>query len=292
MDSSIVEENRRISRLIQALIGWIFWDPFAEKRYEALGVPGRVGYMTRAAPLAAAGDDAIIGAFSTIHPKIVRGMLGAIRAATTFETMWAARDQAVVEGLRTYLTAGQCDALAAQREALWRAVEACPVPGRTFFAAHLALERPDDPLLSAWHGANGVREWRADTHMAILVSEGLDAAEASILHSAWMGYPHDWVPASRGWNGEELAAGFESLEAKGLADAASATVNNEGIALREHIEQRTDELSCVPWAAIGLDATRAIADALEPIAPVLLKRVDDTVGQYWMPAARGRHPYG
>ena len=292
MDEAIVEENQRISRLIQALIGWIFWDPGAMRRYEALGVPGAIGYMTRAAPLAALGEEAVIAAFSTIHPNIVRFGFAAIQKSTTFEAMWAARDEAIVEGLRSYLTSEQCDALAAQEGALWQAVEACPLPGRTFFGALKALERPDDPLLSAWHGANGVREWRADTHMAILVHEDLDAVEASILHSAWMGYPQEWVPQSRGWDDESQAAGFARLEAKSLADANARRVNERGIMLREEIEQRTDEVSSTPWAAIGLAATRAIADVLEPIAPVLVGRVDDTAGQYWMPAARGRNPYG
>ncbi len=292
MDEAIVEENRRISRLIQGLIGWIFWDPGAMRRYEALGVPGAIGYMTRAAPLAALGEEAVIAAFSTIHPNIVRFGFAAINKNTTFEAMWAARDEAIVEGLRSYLTPEQCDALSSLEAPLWQAVAACPLPGRTFFGALLALERPSDPLLSAWHGANGVREWRADTHMAILVREDLDAVEASILHSAWMGYPQDWVPQSRGWDDESQSAGFALLEAKGLADAKAGRVNERGIALREEIEQRTDEVSSTPWSAIGLVATRAIADALEPIAPVLLGRVDDTAGQYWMPAARGRNPYG
>ncbi len=292
MDAEIVHENRRLARLIQALIGRIFWDPGAMRRYEALGVLGAIGYKTRAAPLAALGEEAVIAAFSTIHPNIVRFSFAAINKSTTFEAMWAARDEAIVEGLRSYLTSEQCDSLAAQAEPLWQAVDACPLPGRTFFGAVKALERPSDPLLSAWHGANGVREWRADTHMAILVREDLDAVEASILHSAWMGYPQDWVPQSRGWNEESQAAGFASLEAKGLADAKAGRVNDRGIALREEIEQRTDEVSSTPWAAIGLDATKAIADVLEPIAPVLLGRVDDTAGQYWMPAARGRNPYG
>lgn len=293
MDERILEETKRLGRLTQSLIGWIFWDPGAEGRYEALGVPGRLGYVgTRAAPLANAGDDAVIAAFSTIHPNIVRAGLAAVRRSTTFEAMWAARNEAIAEGLHAFLTPEQCAALAAQDETLWRAVAACPIGGRTFFGAHLSMERPSDPLLSAWHGASNEREWRADTHMAILVHENLDAVEASILHSAWMGYPHDWVPRSRGWQNDELAAGFASLEAKGLADAAMGLVNERGIARREEIEQRTDDLGTIPWAAIGLDATRAIADALEPIAPTLLKRVDDTAGKYWMPAARGRNPYG
>jgi hypothetical protein len=293
VNQRIIKETKRLARGNQSLIGWIFWDPGAERRYEALGVPGRLGYVgTRAAPLAPAGDDAVIAAFSTIHPNIVRAGLAAVRRTTTFDAMWEARDDAVVEGLRAYLTSEQCDALIALRDDLWRAVEACPVSGRTFFAAHLALERPAEPLLSAWHAASAVREWRADTHMAILVREDLNAVEASILHSAWMGYPHDWVARSRGWQDEEVAAGFASLGAKGLADAADGLVSERGVALREAIEERTDELGAIPWAAIGLDATTRIADVFEEVASALLRRVDDTAGKYWMPAARGRNPYG
>jgi hypothetical protein len=162
MDERIIEETRRLSRLNQALIGWIFWDPTAEAKYEALGVPGRLGYIgTRAAPLASAGDDAVIAAFSTIHPNIVRAGLAAVRRSTTFEAIWNARNEAIVEGLRAYLKPEQCDAIVATREATWRAVEACPLHGRTFFAAHLTMARPSDPLLSAWHAASNVREWRS-----------------------------------------------------------------------------------------------------------------------------------
>jgi hypothetical protein len=94
MEDSLIDEVRRLARLNQALIGWIFWDPGADRRYEALGVPGRLGYIgTRAAPLAAAGDDAVIAAFSTIHPNIVRAGLAAVRRTTTFEAMWAARNE-------------------------------------------------------------------------------------------------------------------------------------------------------------------------------------------------------
>jgi hypothetical protein len=127
--------------------------------------------------------------------------------------------------------------------------------------------------------------------VAILVNENLDAVEASLLHSAWQGYPHDWVARSRGWNDAEVAAGFASLEARGFADANAGAVNERGIALRDDIEQRTDRIGSIPWAALGIEATAAISDALEPIAPILLMRVDNTAGKYWMPAARGRKPY-
>lgn len=278
-------QTRHVSRLIHSLVGWIFWDPGVEKRYEAMGVPGRLGYIGgRAAPLACAGDDAIIAAFSTIHPSIVRGGLGVVRAKTTFEAMWRARDEAVVEGLRAYLDDEHARRIESLGPALWRAVEACPVAGRTFFAAHLAMPRPDDALLSAWHAANAVREWRGDNHMALLVAYGLDAPEASILHSAWMQYEHDWVPRSRGWGDAEIAGAFERLERRGLADGVR--VSARGLELREEIELRTDEISARPWETLGLAETRRICAVLEPIAPVLLARIDATAGANWMPAAR------
>jgi hypothetical protein len=278
-------QTRHVSRLIHSLVGWIFWDPGAERRYEAMGVPGRLGYIGgRAAPLACAGDDAIIAAFSTIHPSIVRGGLGIVRAKTTFEAMWQARDEAVVEGLRAYLTPEQASDVASLAAPLWRAVEACPVEGRTFFAAHLARPRPGDALLSAWDAANAVREWRGDNHMALLVAYGLDAPEASILHSAWMRYEHDWVPRSRGWGDADIAAAFERLGRRGLADGNR--VNGRGLELREEIERRTDEISARPWETLGFDETQRICAVLEPIAPALLARIDATAGANWMPAAR------
>jgi hypothetical protein len=283
----VVIETRRVSQLIQALIGWIFWDPGAERRYEALGVPPKLGYFgTRAAPLAPAGDEAVVAAFTTIKPAIIRAGLAAVRRTTTFEAMWEARNEMIVEGLGAYLSAEHVDAIASLDDVLWRVVAACPLEGRTFFGAHFRMGRPSDPLLSAWHGASMEREWRADTHMAILTAHGLGPVEASILHSAWMGYPHEWVGNSRGWNAEETAEGFASLRRRGLAEADRDLVNAAGITLRQEIEDRTDELGAAPWRAIGVDAIRGICDVLQPIAPILLARVDATAGPRYMPAAR------
>jgi hypothetical protein len=282
-----IDATRRVSQVIQALIGWIFWDPGAERRYEALGVPAKLGYFgSRAAPLAPAGDDAVIAAFSTIKPAVIRAGLAAVRNNTTFDAIWHARDEAIVEGLRSYLTSAQIDAVAALDDLLWRVVAACPLEGRTLFGAHLRMGRPADLLLSAWHGASNEREWRGDTHMALLVSYGLNAIEASILHSAWMGYPHDWIGKSRAWNDDETRDGFASLRDRGLAEPASDAVNDAGIALRQEIEDRTDELCSVHWRTLSLNEIEQIIDTLKPLAPILLARVDETAGPLYMPAAR------
>ncbi|MCU0269794.1 MAG: hypothetical protein MUF83_14275 [Acidimicrobiales bacterium] len=285
----------RNARSVQTLIGWIFWDPGAIERYTALGLPGPLGYVpSRAAPLAPAGDDAVVAAFSTIHPDAIRVSLQAARAATTFEAVWAARDDAVRAGLHTYV-GDHVEAIAAMADWLWDAVEACPPSGRVLFGACRSLPRPDDPLLSAWHAVNCLREWRGDTHMALLVEADLGPVEASLLHSAWVGYPHDWIARSRMWADAAIDAGCASLAARGLAEREPSStddgwrVSPAGVALRQRIEDRTDALTTTPWEAVGADRARRFAAVAEPPCEVLLQRVDDTAGPRYQPASRLHH---
>ena len=42
-----------------------------------------------------------------------------------------------------------------------------------FFGAHLRMPRPSDAVLSGWHAVNCLREWRGDTHWALVVAAGL-----------------------------------------------------------------------------------------------------------------------
>ena len=80
----------RNARSVQTTIGWIFWDPGAVERYEALGVPGPLGYRgARGAPLAPAGPDAVIAAFGSITPVGIRIAFTLIK---DFDALWRARD--------------------------------------------------------------------------------------------------------------------------------------------------------------------------------------------------------
>ena len=273
----------RISRSVQTTIGWIFWDPGAVRLYEALGVPGALGYVaSRAAPLAPAGPDAVIAAFGSISPPVVRW---AFDLVTDFEPFWHARNEAVVEGLREYAPA-IVEPLTAAGPHLWHVVDGLPSVGRVLFGAHLRMARPDDPLLSGWHAVNCIREWRGDTHWALVAAAGLSGIEASILHNAWLGYEVDWLPQSRGSGPDEIAAGWASLRAKGLADDEG--VMQVGVDLRQQIEDDTDRLCRQIWQSYGADRTLALAEALEPPCELLLKRVDETAGPNYQPASRLR----
>jgi hypothetical protein len=291
--SDPIQAATRCSRSVQTTIGWIFWDPGAVARYADLGLPGPVGYIAaRAAPLAPAGPDAVIAAFGSISPAAIRYTFDAVaeQAAhhgTSFDAAWSARDEAVVAGLTEHAP-GIVEPLTRLGPELWPIVAQLPTVGRTFYAAHLRMGRPDDPLLSGWHAINCLREWRGDTHWALVAAAGLTGVEASILHNAWLGYDEGWLPRSRGSTAEEIGDALASLEAKGLA--AEGQVTADGVRLRQRIEADTDRLTTLPWELLGPDGCRRFAEDLEPPCERLLRRVDETAGPNYQPASRIRPP--
>jgi hypothetical protein len=281
-----VEITRRNARAVQTTIGWIFWDPGAVSRYERLGLPGPLGYIaSRAAPLAPAGADAVIAAFGSISPPGIRLAFDLVAQGTTFDDVWAARDAAVVDGLRDHAPE-IVDPLRAHGPDLWRVVEQLPTVSRVFFAAHLRMPRPNDPLLSGWHAVNCLREWRGDLHWALVAGAELDGTEASILHNAWLGYERDWLPKSRGTDPRELERAWRALEQRDLV--CDGSVTPEGISLRQHLEEETDRLGTLPWQLLGETRARQFATDFEPPCEALLRRVDVTAGPNYQPASRIR----
>jgi hypothetical protein len=281
-----VATTARNARSVQTTIGWIFWDPGAVARYEALGLLGPLGYIAaRCAPLAPAGPDAVIAGFGSISPAGIRWAFDLVAASTTFDDVWQARDEAVLEGLAEHAPA-ILEPLARLGPILWPVAEELPYVGRVLAAAHLRMPRPSDPVLSGWHAVNCLREWRGDTHWALVVAAGLTGVEASIIHNAWLGYERDWLATSRGTDPADLAAAWASLEARGLVvdDAVTA----EGVALRQRIEDDTDRLTTLPWELLGPQEAARFAADLEPPCEQLLARVDVTAGPNYQPGSRLR----
>jgi hypothetical protein len=279
--------SARASFASHRLIGWIYWDPGALANYAALGIAnGGVSYIvSRGAPLAPAGHQTVAAAFYSISPFFIEFSVTVAEENTTWDAIVAARNDAVRRGLTSYVPE-ICDDLATLAPPLWAAADSLPVSGRALFAAHREQPRPDDDLLAAWLAINCIREWRGDTHFAILTAENISGAQAGILHNAYLNYPKDWIPKSRGADDEALAVAMADLEARGLA--SDGTVNDAGLALRQRIEDRTDELCELPWRTLGAELTTTYLDLVEPVGARLLARIDATAGTEWMPAARTR----
>jgi hypothetical protein len=111
--------------------------------------------------------------------------------------------------------------------------------------------------------------------------------QAGILHDAHLNYG-GWIAQSRGADAEAIAVAFADLEQRGLAE--NGQVSNAGLAVRELIEERTNELSQRAWQLLGSENTEKFLNLIEPIGDRLMKRIDDTAGPNWMPAARERRP--
>jgi hypothetical protein len=284
-----MEVTTRNARSVQTTVGWIFWDPGAVARYQAAGLPeslaGPLGYIAaRCAPLAPAGREAVTAAFGSISPLAITAVF-ALLDADGFARMWAARDEAVAEGLAIHAPE-LVDPLVDMGTDLWAVIKALPTVGRVFFAAHLSVPRPTDALLSGWHAVNCLREWRGDTHWALVVTAGLTHPEASILHNAWLGYEDGWLARSRGTSPEDIDAGWHALEAKGLA--VDRVVTDEGVGLRQRIEDDTDRHTSLPWQLLGEARSIEFAERFEPSCELLLHRVDETAGPNYQPASRMR----
>ena len=279
--------SARASFASHRLIGWIYWDPGAIERYTALGVPDGFGYYvaSRGAPLAPAGHQAVAAAFYSIHPGFIEMCLTVAAEHTSFAEIIDARNDAVGDGLRTHAPE-LCDGLAELGPALWDAADALPASGRVLFAAHRQCDRPEDPVVSAWLAANCLREWRGDTHFAVLAAADLSGTQAGVLHNAHLNYPEQWIPRSRGADDDALGAALADLEDRGLA--TEGRVNQAGLALRAEIESTTDRLCERAWRLLGEDTTLAYLDLVEPFGERLLDRIDRTAGENWMPAARER----
>lgn len=288
MEPDWLDLTRRAAFASHRLVGWIYWDPDAIKAYTDLGVPNGLGYYvtSRSAPLLPAGHQAVTAAFFSIHPAFIRLAVELAAQHTEWRAIYDARNQAVGAGLRRYAPE-VCDELAHMGPALWAAADSLPESGRVLFAVHREAPRVDDPVVSAWLAVNCLREWRGDTHFAVLLANGIDRVQAGILHDAHLNYG-GWIAQSRGADEAQLTNAFADLERRGLA--RDGVVSPAGLALRDEIEARTNEICVAQWRAVGVDVTERFLNLIEPVGPRLLARIDETAGPNWMPAARERRP--
>ena len=280
------ELSARASLASHRLIGWIYWDQDAIARYTALGVPNGLGYYiaSRSAPLASAGNDVVTAAFYSIRKEFIDLCLDEARKHTTFEDAYRVRNEAVARGLREYapeivVPLGE---LAAN---LWDAADSLPLARHPLYAVHRSWPRcQDDAALSAWLAVNCIREWRGDTHFELLASNKISGVQAGLLHDAFLGYPGDWIPRSRGADDAQLEQAWAALDARGFV--SDGRINAAGLAFREQIEDTTNELCEKAWRNLGEDLTLKYVELIEPVGHKFLARIDATAGENWMPAAR------
>ena len=253
---------RRAWRRLEPVHAMIYFVPEAVTEYAALGVTDwQTGYFaSRGAAFGRVSAEVVIATFFNFNPELVRRALPAAWEITSPESMLAARLRAAGLALQRAGVDRQPGLDEVTTLARRAAEAACEhLEGRPLFAANATLPWPEEPHLELWHAQGLLREFRGDGHIAALTTEGLTGREALVLHAASGRVPDIFLKASRGWSADQWDATERDLRTRGLlGDGLSLT--EEGAALRERIEERTDTLALPAYSVLGEDGCARLAE--------------------------------
>lgn len=273
---------RRLWHVLEPYHATVYFAPDVIAAMRGIGLRGFwMGYFAgRAAPLGPVGPEVVTALFFGFHPSMVARALPDAWEFTAPEAVLAARRDAVGAALERVLGARLRSADVAEALELVRtAVDGCDIAARPLFAAHLALDWPDEPHLALWHGATLLREHRGDGHVVALAAEGLDGCSAHVAAVEAGIVPREALQPNRGWSDEEWERARARLTGVDLVD------------LRMRVEIRTDRLAVRPWEHLGLDRTERLAELLTPLAEELIASgtipVPNPMGLSWPPRALG-----
>jgi hypothetical protein len=259
---------RKMHRTLEMCHSVIYFTPRATEAYDSLGLPANAHYFaSRSAAMGAVSAEVVIATFYNFHPTLVRAGIPAAWDVATPAAIVDARFAAADTALREILG----DEVVASDELAWaattarRAAEACDEAGRPLFAGHAGLAWPDEPVLVLWHAISLLREHRGDGHVAALLLADIAPCEALHTHIAATDtlLPPDVLKGTRAWPDDEWEAAADNLRSRGLI-TGDGSFTDAGRALREQVEQTTDERAMAPWIAIGQEDADRLRATVRP----------------------------
>lgn len=253
---------RTLGRLVEPIAAQVYFSSAAGRRYQDLGLGYFEGYFcSRSACMGKLQGEVVAATFGVFNPDIVVPLVQLGWSQTEPEPLLQARLDGSRESLEGHLGPDGADASAADveraTELLRQAAEGTTVAGRPIHAGLRSLGWPGDPLGDLWRAADLVREHRGDGHNVAWVDAGVSAPEISVLFELWLGLPLRSYSPTRGWTDEQLDPAIERLREDGLVDGDRLT--DEGRAVREQIEQATDDGERHLVEALGDDAEELFA---------------------------------
>jgi len=265
MDAEAVA--RAMWRRLEPIHAVTYFSPESVKALKATGLRGFwMGYFAgRSAPMGAVSAGVVEATFYNFAPRMVRRAIPDAWSYAAPQQVLEARLHGVARTLGPLFAAVvEPGALAQAAGLLAAAIEGLDVAGRPLAAANLALDRPDDPLLSLWLGATVLREHRGDGHLSALVTAELSGCEAHVSFAATGSVPREVLQTSRGWTDDEWEEASASLRRRGLLDDGGSS-STKGRDLRLQIEATTDRLAAQPWRTLGEERTERLRHILGPL---------------------------
>lgn len=251
----------------------IYFSPEAYEAYAALGATHpMMGYFaSRSAPMGECSPGLVAATFYNFHPSYVAKFIPKAWEIATPAKFLGARLSGADSMLRRFLgEAVNSREIGEALELARRAASACEPQGRALFAAHANLDWPEEPHLALWHAVALLREFRGDGHLAALMIEGIDGCESLVTHAAVGPVPAEALKATRKWSDQEWTAAEDRLKSRGLIDASGA-LTESGRAVRDRIEERTDELAMAPWLALGPDDCTRLRALVRPFSKAIVE---------------------
>ena len=269
MDAAV---SRSCWRTLEPVHSMVYFAPEPQEEYTALGFDlaanRAAGYFpARAAAMGAVSAPVVQATFFNFSALAVTfGMDKAWETATPVQLV-EARYRGVDRALRR-LCGDLLDSPDVEEAvALARtACEGCTPEGRPLYAANAGLAWPEVPHLQLFHALTLLREFRGDGHIAALVVEGVTGLEAAVMHvaqgDAWTREP---LRKTRGYSNGEWDGALARLRERGWVDDAEG-FTDEGRAVRQRIEDRTDELALPAWERLGEDGCKRLRELVRPLS--------------------------
>jgi len=283
---SNLEQARRLLQALEPIAAAHWFAPEWREEMSAAGLDDYAPayFCSRAAPLGAVPWQVVHGLFYNWNPALVQMAVRWDLCAPA--DAWAASLRGVRRVMERVL--GAADPALIERAAtiLREPAAGCPQQGRALYASYAALPWPDDPIAAMWQAATALREFRGDTHVAVLVAHGIGPIEAIVLNAAWIGADLPRYAGTRMWSENNLNETVAALRDRAFLDAGGAITDGGG-KFREMIEIDTDRRALAPVEMLGA-AVEDVLAAVEPIATMVLetpKAVPSIIGKIGRPAA-------
>ncbi len=268
--------SRKCWKATEPVHAQVYFSPEAQEEYAALGFDLKAnraaGYFpARAAALGAVPAPVVQATFFNFSAVAVAfGMDRAWETASPAQLV-EARLRGVDRALRR-LCGDLLDGpeVAEAVELARTACEGCTPEGRPLYAGNAALAWPEPLHLQLFHAITLLREFRGDGHIAALVVEGITGLEAAVMHvaqgDAWTREP---LRKTRGYSDEEWDAALVRLRERGWVDEGEG-FTDEGRAVRQRVEDRTDELALPAWERLGEQGCTRLRELVRPLSKAIV----------------------
>lgn len=235
----------------------VYFTPAAKAAYEAIGLKGSwMGYFaSRSVAMGAPAPEVVIATFHGFAPHLVHRALPAAWSLASRDDILDARYALARETIAPGVEGVDLARLASGLQAGLPGLE---LAGRPLAAAHLGLPTPPDDLAAVWHAATILREYRGDSHLAVLTAAGLDGLTSNVLAAA-AGLTLPQQQMLRGWADHEWENAADALRQRGWLDA-EGSITEAGIIARTQIESDTDRVTAAGISAEASDHFASVAD--------------------------------